>query len=230
MWFKKKKEEKVYPFSDILKDLLCDSAENKGKAAVLAIYFKDDKNMIEALKNASEDTLEQLAFEIARKDVVTPDDIEWLDKISKDFKKKSYGGIETSRDILEKAVGTQKTIDIINRLTCSLQVTPFEFIKKAYPKHLANILKNEMNQTIAVVCSYIGEEEAANLLKYLSDNQRTEVLLKISSMNRVSPDVLREVERVIERKLSTLASEDFANAGGVEYSEEIKKYMNKKEK
>jgi flagellar motor switch protein FliG len=230
MWFRKKKEKMphsfVYPFSDILEDLLnSESIEKREKAAILVVYFKDNKDMIEALKNAREDILHQLTFEIARKTVINPDEykkvIAWLDETVMDYKKQLRCGIEVSREILEKSVGTQKTIDIVNNLTSSLQVTPFSFIKRTHPKYLANILKNEMNQTIAVVCSYIGEEQAANLLEYLPYNQRIEVIIKISSMSRVSPDVLREVERVIERKISTLASEDFCDSGGMDYVSKI---------
>lgn len=224
--FSIKKKKEAYPFGDIIKNIVNNgSAEDKDRVVALVLYFKDDKDMVEALKNLERDTLEQLMFEMCRRDSVSVDFLEetknWLDKESKKLKNQVNCGIEISRDILEKSIGAQRTIDIVNSLTSSIQITPFDFIKKSDTKHLANVLKQEMNQTIAVVCAYIGEEQAAKFLSYIEEERKYDILIKIAKMQRISPDILREIERVIERKLSTLASEDFTNSGGVDYLAKI---------
>lgn len=133
----------------------------------------------------------------------------------------SNGGIDFARGLLEKALGNQKAIDIINRLTSSLQVRPFDFIRRTDPQHLLNFIQNEHPQTIALILSYLDPQKASNILSNLPHTIQAEVAKRIATMDRVSPDVLREVERVLERKLSTLASEDYTSAGGIDSVVEI---------
>src|SRR5690606_1505621 len=114
------------------------------------------------------------------------------------------GGIDYAREVLERSLGTQKAIDIINRLTSSLQVRPFDFIRRTDPAHLLNFIQNEHPQTIALILCYLEPQKAANILSSLPHQIQADVAKRIATMERVSPDVLREVERVLERKLSTL--------------------------
>jgi flagellar motor switch protein FliG len=133
----------------------------------------------------------------------------------------SQGGIDYARDVLERALGTQKAIDIVNRLTSSLQVRPFDFIRRTDPSHLLNFIQGEHPQTIALILAYLDPQKAAQILAELPHNIQADVARRIAEMKRTSPDVLREVERVLERKLSTLASEDFTQAGGIDTIVEI---------
>jgi len=131
------------------------------------------------------------------------------------------GGIDYARDVLERALGTQKAIDIVNRLTSSLQVRPFDFIRRTDPSHLLNFIQGEHPQTIALILAYLDPQKAALIISGLSHQIQADVARRIAQMDRTSPDVLREVERVLERKLSTLASEDFTQAGGVDSIVEV---------
>ena len=131
------------------------------------------------------------------------------------------GGIDYARELLEKSVGSQKAIDIINRLTSSLQVRPFDFIRRTDPAHLLNFIQQEHPQTIALILAYLEPAKASIILQNLPDDIQSEVARRIATMDRTSPDVLREVERVLEKKLSTLSSEDYTAAGGVESIVEI---------
>lgn len=179
----------------------------------------------EIFKHLREDEIEQITFEIARLDKITPEDKE---KVLVEFNELmmaqefiSNGGIDFARGLLEKALGNQKAIDIINRLTSSLQVRPFDFIRRTDPQHLLNFIQNEHPQTIALILSYLDPQKASNILSNLPHTIQAEVAKRIATMDRVSPDVLREVERVLERKLSTLASEDYTSAGGIDSVVEI---------
>jgi len=131
------------------------------------------------------------------------------------------GGIEYAREVLERALGTQKSIDIVNRLTSSLQVRPFDFIRRTDPSHLLNFIQGEHPQTIALILAYLDPQKAASILSALRHEIQADVAKRIAIMDRTSPDVLREVERVLERKLSTLASEDYASAGGIDSIVEV---------
>lgn len=179
----------------------------------------------EIFKHLREDEIEQLTFEIARLDKIEPED---KDRVLQEFQEMmmaqefiSNGGIDYARDVLERALGTQKAIDIVNRLTSSLQVRPFDFIRRTDPSHLLNFIQGEHPQTIALILAYLDPPKAAAILSGLNHQIQADVSRRIAKMDRTSPDVLREVERVLERKLSTLASEDFTSAGGVEAIVEV---------
>lgn len=194
------------------------------KAAVFLIAVGSEVSS-EIFKHLREDEIEQITFEIARLDKITPEDKE---KVLVEFNELmmaqefiSNGGIDFARGLLEKALGNQKAIDIINRLTSSLQVRPFDFIRRTDPQHLLNFIQNEHPQTIALILSYLDPQKASNILSNLPHTIQAEVAKRIATMDRGSPDVLREVERVLERKLSTLASEDYTSAGGIDSVVEI---------
>jgi len=194
------------------------------KAAVFLVSLGSDVSA-EVFKHLREDEIEQMTFEIARLDKIEPDD---KDRVLQEFQEMmmaqefiSQGGIDYARDILERALGTQKAIDIVNRLTSSLQVRPFDFIRRTDPSHLLNFIQGEHPQTIALILAYLDPQKSAQILAELPHNVQADVARRIAEMKRTSPDVLREVERVLERKLSTLASEDFTQAGGIDTVVEI---------
>lgn len=194
------------------------------KAAIFLISLGSEVSS-EIFKHLREDEIEQLTFEIARLDRIEPED---RDKVLQEFQEMMMaqefiqnGGIDYARDVLERALGTQKAIDIVNRLTSSLQVRPFDFIRRTDPSHLLNFIQGEHPQTIALILAYLDPQKAAQILSGLSHQIQADVAKRIAQMDRTSPDVLREVERVLERKLSTLASEDFTSAGGIDAIVEV---------
>ena len=194
------------------------------KAAIFLVTVGSDVSS-EIFKHLREDEIEQLTFEIARLDKVDSED---KDKVMLEFQELmmaqefiSNGGIDYAREVLERALGTQKAIDIVNRLTSSLQVRPFDFIRRTDPSHLLNFIQGEHPQTIALILAYLDPQKAASILSELSHEIQADVAKRIATMDRTSPDVLREVERVLERKLSTLASEDYTSAGGIDTVVEV---------
>jgi len=194
------------------------------KAAIFLVSLGSDTSS-EIFKHLREDEIEQLTFEIARLDKIEPEE---RDRVLQEFQEMmmaqefiSNGGIDYARDVLERALGTQKAIDIVNRLTSSLQVRPFDFIRRTDPSHLLNFIQGEHPQTIALILAYLDPQKSAQILSGLSHQIQADVAKRIAQMDRTSPDVLREVERVLERKLSTLASEDFTSAGGIDSIVEV---------
>jgi len=194
------------------------------KAAVFLVTLGSEISA-EIFKHLREDEIETLTFEIARLESIQPDQ---KDAILMEFQELmmasdfiSSGGIDYARELLEKALGSQKAIDIINRLTSSLQVRPFDFIRRTDPGHLLNFIQQEHPQTIALILAYLEPNKASIILQSLPHEIQSDVARRIATMDRTSPEVLREVERVLEKKLSTLSSEDYTAAGGVESIVEI---------
>ncbi|MDR3324667.1 MAG: flagellar motor switch protein FliG [Spirochaetaceae bacterium] len=194
------------------------------KAAIFLVSIGSDLSA-EIFKHLREDEIETLTFEIARLEAIEP---EQKDRILTEFQELmmanqfiSIGGIDYARELLEKSLGSQKAIDIINRLTSSLQVRPFDFIRRTDPAHLLNFIQQEMPQTIALILAYLEPPKASVILQSLPHEIQSEVARRIAIMDRTSPEVLREVERVLEKKLSTLSSEDYTAAGGVSSVVEI---------
>ena len=194
------------------------------KAAIFLVTLGSEISS-EIFKHLRDDEIEALTFEIARLDSVESDE---RDKVLMEFKELmmaqdfiTSGGIEYARELLEKSLGSQKAVDIINRLTSSLQVRPFDFIRRTDPAHLLNFIQQEHPQTIALILAYLEPQKASVILGALPHEVQSDVARRIATMDRTSPEVLREVERVLEKKLSTLSSEDYTAAGGVENIVEI---------
>lgn len=189
------------------------------KAAVFLVTLGSEISA-EIFKHLREDEIEALTFEIARLETV---DSEMRDAVLLEFRDLmmaqefiTTGGIDYARELLEKSLGNQKAVDIINRLTSSLQTRPFDFIRRTDPAHLMNFIQQEHPQTIALILAYLEPQKASIILSQLPTEIQSDVAKRIATMDRTSPDVLREVERVLEKKLSTLSSEDYTAAGGVD--------------
>ncbi|MCL1960043.1 MAG: flagellar motor switch protein FliG [Spirochaetes bacterium] len=194
------------------------------KAAIFLVTIGSEVS-VEIFKFLREDEIETITFEIARLETI---DAEQKDAILQEFQELmmanqfiSTGGIDYARELLEKSLGSQKAIDIINRLTSSLQVRPFDFIRRTDPAHLLNFIQQEHPQTIALILAYLEPNKASIILQSLPHEVQSDVARRIATMDRTSPEVLREVERVLEKKLSSLSSEDYTAAGGVESIVEI---------
>lgn len=194
------------------------------KAAIFLVTLGSEISA-EIFKHLREDEIEALTFEIARLESV---DSEMRDTVLQEFQELmmaqnfiTSGGIDYARELLEKSLGSQKAVDIINRLTSSLQVRPFDFIRRTDPTHLLNFIQQEHPQTIALILAYLEPNKASIILSSLPHEIQSDVAKRIATMDRTSPEVLREVERVLEKKLSTLSSEDYTAAGGVEAIVEI---------
>lgn len=191
----------------------------KEKAAMLLISLGPEKSA-EIFKHLKEDEIEQLTLEIANIKTVLPEEKE---KVMEEFYQvcvaQQYiaeGGIGYAKEILEKALGSQKAIDVINKLTVSLQVRPFDFVRKADPSQLLNSIQNEHPQTIALILSYLKPGQSSIVLSALPQDKQADVAKRIATMDRTSPEVIKEVEKILENKLASFATEDFTAAGGVQ--------------
>ena len=197
---------------------------NQQKAAILFITLGPEYSAM-LFKHMNDEEIEKLTLEIANQKQISPEQKRAV--ISEFYQMampKSYlssGGLEYAQSVLEKALGSEKASAIISRLTTSLQVRPFDFLHKTDPSQLLNFIQNEHPQTIALIMAYLDPDQAATILSSLPAERQAEVAKRIAIMDRTSPDVLREVERVLERKLSALVTQDFTDAGGVKAIVEV---------
>ncbi len=197
---------------------------NREKAAILLIALGKDHSA-KLFKQLSDDEIEQMTLEIANMRRVAPEtqkDI--LREFSEACMAQNYimeGGIEYAREVLDKAIGQQRAFDLIGKLTSSLQVRPFDFARRLDATQLLNIIQNEQPQTIALILSYIDPAQAAAILNELSPEIQSDVIAKIAKMGKTSPEHIKEVERILEKKLSNLGVSDYARVGGVNTTVDI---------
>lgn len=189
------------------------------KAAILLISLGPEVSA-QIFKHLREEEIEQLTLEIANVRKVDNAEKELIlaefHQICLAQEYISQGGITYAKEILEKALGASKAMDIINRLTATLQVRPFDFARKADPAQILNFIQNENSQTIALVLSYLQSEQAAIILSSLPQDKQADVAKRIALMDSTSPEVISQVERVLEQKLSSTVTQDYTSAGGIE--------------
>ncbi len=194
------------------------------KAAVLFIVVGPEKAS-KVFKFLKEDEVEQLTLEIANTKNIPPSlKDEVLDEFYEVCLAQQYvteGGVSYANDLLEKSFGAEKAKEIIGKLTDSLQVRPFEFVRKTDPSQLLNFIQDENSQTIALILSYLSAGQASTIISALSPDKQADVAKRIAQMDRTSPDTIRDVEHVLERKLASLVNQDYTIAGGVDAIVEI---------
>ncbi len=200
------------------------------KAAILLIALGPEKSAT-IFKHLKEDEIEELTLEIANTRSVSPQTKEEvLDEFYEICIAQQYiaeGGIDYAKDLLEKALGQDKAHDVISKLTASLQVRPFEFIRKTDASQLLNFIQDEHPQTIALILSYLPAGQASAVISALPLDKQADVARRIAQMDRTSPDVIKEVERVLERKLASLVNQDYTIVGGVDAIVEILNYVDR---
>ena len=189
------------------------------KAAVLLITLGPEK-AANIFKHLKEEEIEQLTLEIANTRSVSPSQKEEvLNEFYEVCLAQQYiaeGGIGYAKDLLQKALGEEKAKDVLGKLTASLQVRPFEFIRKTDASQILNFIQDEHPQTIALILSYLSPSQAAGIVGSLPPDKQTDVAKRIATMDRTSPDVIKEVEDILEQKLASLVSQDYAIVGGVD--------------
>ena len=200
------------------------ATSGRQKAAMLLITLGPEK-AAKIFKYLKEEEIEQLTLEIANIRAISP-------QVKQDVLNEFYelcvaqeyiaeGGIDYAKEILEKALGTESAMEVINRLTVSLQVRPFDFARKTEASQLINFLQSEHPQTIALILSYLKPSQASGVLASLSSEKQADVARRIALMDRASPDVIKQVEREFEKKLSSLVTEDYTTVGGIDSIVEI---------
>ena len=194
------------------------------KAAVLLISLGPELSST-VFKHLKEEEIEDLTLEIANTRSISPqvkeDVINEFYEICLAQQYIDEGGIKYAKELLEKALGSERALDVIGKLTASLQVKPFEFVRKTDATQLLSFIQDEHPQTIALILSYLSPTQSALIISALPQENQAEVARRIAQMDRTSPDVIQEVERVLESKLANLVNQDYTQIGGVDQVVEI---------
>lgn len=189
------------------------------KAAILMISLGPDKSA-QVVQHLADAEIEQLTLEMANVRKISSDQRDLVvDEFHQMCVANDYiaqGGIEYARDVLERALGEQKAFEIITRLSASLKMRPFDLVRRTDPKQLLSFIQGEHPQTIALIMTHLPSEKAAILLSSLPQDRQADVTKRIALMGRTSPDVLKEIEKILERKISSLAPTDYTSSGGIQ--------------
>jgi len=196
----------------------------KQKAAILLISLGPDVSA-QIYKHLTDEEVEQLSLEISSVQKVEPElKEEVIEQFHQIVLAQDYitqGGVGYAKSVLEKAFGKQEAANIINRLTSSLQVRPFDFARKADPNQLLNFIQNEHPQTIALILSYLDPEQAGQILSELPQDTQAEIAKRIAVMDSTSPEIISQVEQVLEKNIATSLTEDYTQTGGIESVVEV---------
>lgn len=195
------------------------------KAAVLCVSLGPD-NAAQVFKHLSEDVIEQLTVEMARThdiESTTADVV--LEEIVEAALARGYiaeGGRSYARDVLERAVGSARAEEILAKLAGAIEATPFDFLRRTPPDQIFEFLRHEHPQTIAVILANLPRTElAAKVLQVMPPEDQADVAARIALMGQTSPDVVKEVARVMRQKLDSIVQHEYAVAGGVKSLAEI---------
>jgi flagellar motor switch protein FliG len=198
------------------------TGEQKAAALLISLGPELASKVYQHLK---EDAVEQVTLQIANLRKISPEEKDAVMREALDISVAqeyiSQGGVEYAHELLEKALGANKAMEIINRLQGSLQMTPFDYIKRTDPQQLLNFIQSEHPQTIALILAHLNPENAATILGALPLEVQVDVATRIAILDRAAPDVVMEIERVLERRISAIFTQEFTAAGGVRSLAEV---------
>ncbi|MBI1332918.1 MAG: flagellar motor switch protein FliG [Armatimonadetes bacterium] len=190
---------------------------NKTKAAVLMMVLGPETSG-EIVKHLSDSDIETLALEVARLDKVFPEVREQIiDEFYELAIAQEYiaeGGVGNARAVLESAFGSDRANEILSKILTAMQIVPFEFLKKADPQQVLSFIQDEHPQTIALILSYMPISSAAMILGKLEGDLRADVAARIAMMEQTPPEVIKKVEAILEKKISSVLSQELTQAGG----------------
>lgn len=190
------------------------------KAAILFITLGPEAAS-GILKKLPESEIQKITYEIANIATVSSEQREnILNEFLQINKARDYileGGMDYARTLLSKALGPQRANEILSRVSeANQQYRPFSIARKADANQLLNILNYEHPQTIALILCYLQADKAAQVLAELPENVQSEVALRIATMSNTSPMVIKEIEKVLDSKLSSIVRTEMTVLGGVE--------------
>ena len=194
------------------------------KAAIALVAFGTEVSSI-VLKSLSEADMERITVEIANlRDVPAQVEEKVISECHQIFMARQYisqGGVDFAREILEKAVGSKKATEILSRLESSFRTSGFNLLKNIDSKQLVGFIQNEHPQTIALILTQLTAQQAAAVLSQLPPELQAEVALRIATMEKISPDILKEIESTLEAHFQESAEGDLSVSGGAKTMAEI---------
>lgn len=194
------------------------------KVAIVIIAL-GPKAGAEVFKHLKPEEMDELTLEIA---ALGPISSELKQKVLNEFYETAVaqnylteGGLAYARSVLEQALGSERANEVLERLAAAIQVSPFEFLRRTDASQILNVVSNEHPQTVALILAYLPPDTAGQVVSSLPAELQSEVAMRLALMDRTAPEVIREIENVLERKLSKVINQDFTTAGGVKALVEV---------
>ena len=188
------------------------------KAAVLLVALGSD-HAAEVFKHLRDEEIESLSLEMAKLYNIEPEiTATVLDEFAATitaYDSFVSGGVDYARDVLERAMGSERAAEIFARLSIVIEARPFQFMRRTPPEQIVNFLRNESPQVVALVIANLQTTLAAQVLAGLPDAEQAEIALRIARMGETSPDVLKAVETIMRQKLDSVVQQEYSAAGGV---------------
>ncbi|GMU93109.1 MAG: flagellar motor switch protein FliG [Candidatus Hydrogenedentota bacterium] len=198
--------------------------DGRTKAAVFLACL-GPKIASRVLAKFSEEEIERLTLDLSSLGAIEPEVREGIiEEFHQMYIANRYvtaGGIDYARHLLESALGPERAMEVLTKLQSSLQEVPFEFLKRADPGQICTFIQDEHPQTISLILAHLSPQVSSVVLSALPQEIRSDIVLRIARMDRTPPEIVREVERVLERKMASVFSQGFTFAGGVKEVAEI---------
>jgi flagellar motor switch protein FliG len=191
----------------------------KEKAAVLLMTMDID-TASKIFKDLDIEEVEQIAVEITNlKDL----DGEIIEEVVEEFygliTASNYmveGGFEYAQILLEKTYGEERAKEMVEKIRVLTTVKGFNVLKKSDPQQLANFLAKEHPQTIALILSHLTPDQSAEVLNEFPDSLRGETIMRIASLGKVSPQIISEIEDIVDKIAEGTMSQNLASTGGIQ--------------
>ncbi len=194
------------------------------KAAILLISLGAELSA-QVFKAMNDDEIEELTTEISRLPnvpaVTTGDVLEEFHQMALAQEYIAQGGVAYASEVLERALGPKRAREILERLKGQIQPAAFEIVKKVDPKNLLDFIRREHPQTIALILANMDPKQAAQILSELSPDLQSDVVLRIATMDKTNPEVIKQIESILENRLSSLFTQEVSISGGVKSVAEI---------
>jgi flagellar motor switch protein FliG len=192
--------------------------KGRQKAAVLLVSIGTER-AAQVFERLRDEEIETLSLEMAKLQFLEPGVADGvLDEMAatvEAYDSINAGGVEYAREVLERALGSERAAEIIGRLSSVIEKRPFEFLRRTPPEQVVTFLRNESPQTTALVIANLHTTLAAQVLSNLPESEQPEIALRIARMSETSPDVVKQVEAVMKQKLASVVQQDFSAAGGI---------------
>ena len=200
-----------------------DELSGPEKAAIFLLTLGEEF-AAKVFQRLEEEEIRVVGRQMAKIDRVEKDDIA---NLLKEFRSDEGGeGLYLSGDdlleaALKKALTGDKANAILDEIRSDWRLTLFQKARKLDPRILVNFLRNEHPQTIALVMAVLEQSQAAVILGELKEDQRIEVIIRMSELDKVSPEILVEIDRVLQEELLSVEGVEGQRLGGVEVVAEI---------
>lgn len=190
------------------------------KAAILVVQLGRER-CAKMLAGLGEAELEALTAEIMKLRALRPDQ---ADSVMQEFAELAgahrvvgQGGLDFAHDILRTSLGDERARSMLEKLSAAAMNTPFLFLHQVDPRQVLTFLNGEHPATVALVLAHLLPEQASAVLAALPPEVSANVAHRIATMESATPDVVRRVEEVLQRRTGTVlqATETTSSVGGI---------------